>query len=563
VINTPRSLAVYLLLSNEEWMQYLELPWDPGNYECPSLLADDRLVSEILRKSADLPLGLDLEAKAKATFYEAEDCNRQTNDRLNQTAACDHPQWWRNACLEIDRILGPLYRAALNTIEQAAAHGPGGAVGVRAEGSVVSDKYDAIPSVTRKLEPFAQAIMLESWSEYRPKVQVVEGNEFFTVPKKATARRGCAKGPLLNVYAQLGVGGYIRDRLNLFGVNLRDQSKNQEAARLCYERGGVTLDLSNASELMCLEAVRRLVINDRWLFLLELLREDITVIDKEPVRLEKFCAMGNGFTFPLESLLFWGVMRSVVPRRKWNECAVYGDDMVLPSEYAPALIEALEYLGFKVNHEKSCLAGNFFESCGTDWFKGQNVRPFYLGTTEDSERQLPARMQMANALRLWSARRLNGFGCDARFRPLWKRLLDESDPAVRKCRVPVFAGDVGFISSLREAKPFIRRIRDDPHDGGEGWEGWEYHYLSYRAEELDKRSFGLVLATLSRRHPDPVEGTFPLSHKDISQEILEYARRRVPDGIATRGREPRRGYLRLVGTRWASCGMWPDGFDWV
>lgn len=555
-IDSPRSLAVYLLLKGGEWQQYLDLPWDQKHYECPQRFAEDRLVTEILRKSRDMPIGEDLEAKAVASFYEAEDCNRRTNVRLEQTAACDHPLWWRKACLEIDRILGPLDRKALNKIEQSCKHGAGGAVGVRAEGLVPSDKFDAIPSVTEKLVPFVPSIMEETWREYRPHHDVVQGNEFFTVPKKATQLRECAKGPLLGVYLQLGIGSYMRDRLLMHGVNLRDQGRNQRLAGRCHISGGATLDLKSASDLMALEVPRRLILNDRWVHLLELGREDYTEVDGKWVELEKFCAMGNGFTFALQSVIFWGVIRALVPPLRWDECAVYGDDMILPQKYAPALVEALEYLGFKVNWEKSCLAGNFFESCGTDWFKGLNVRPFYLGTEDNTS--LPPALQQANKLRLWTQRLCNGLACDSRFRSIWTSLSKRVPSIFRKCRVPLSAGDTGLIVSFQEARPFIRRIKDDRRTGGEGWQGWEYSAINLVPMDLDKRSFGCLLSALTRRVTEVPE-------YDVPPSLREYLRLMglSNPSPATYGLEPRRGYLRLVTSRWTTVDKWSDGLDWA
>jgi hypothetical protein len=45
---------------------------------------------------------------------------------------------------------------------------------------------------------------------------------------------------------------------------------------------------------------------------------------------------------------------------------------------AALVLEVLRYFGFRHNPEKTFLFGQFRESCGTDWYCGQDIRPVYL-----------------------------------------------------------------------------------------------------------------------------------------------------------------------------------------
>jgi hypothetical protein len=85
--------------------------------------------------------------------------------------------------------------------------------------------------------------------------------------------------------------------------------------------------------------------------------------------------MGNGFTFPLETLIFWSLAAACCPQD--SDATAYGDDLIVPTECYPLLVEVLVALGFVVNLTKSYHTGPFRESCGKDYFRGTDVRPYY------------------------------------------------------------------------------------------------------------------------------------------------------------------------------------------
>jgi len=89
---------------------------------------------------------------------------------------------------------------------------------------------------------------------------------------------------------------------------------------------------------------------------------------------EKFSSMGNGFTFELETMIFWAAISSVSD----GLISVYGDDLIIESAYYHDVISALDLLGFTPNGEKSFYQGKFRESCGADYWDGNEVRPCYL-----------------------------------------------------------------------------------------------------------------------------------------------------------------------------------------
>lgn len=96
-------------------------------------------------------------------------------------------------------------------------------------------------------------------------------------------------------------------------------------------------------------------------------------------KLEKISSMGNGFTFELETLIFWALATSVCDFLGVDstDVSVYGDDIIVPTETVSSLLETLEFLGFRMNQEKSFWSGKFRESCGKDYYFGIDVRPYF------------------------------------------------------------------------------------------------------------------------------------------------------------------------------------------
>lgn len=205
-------------------------------------------------------------------------------------------------------------------------------------------------------------------------VRLCAGNLAF-VPKNAKTYRSIVVEPCLNGFAQAGLGKYIAKRLRSVGVDIRNQVPNQEWALLGSLLGDLaTIDLSSASDMIARELVRALLPED-WYRLLSAFRTSEVLYKGKTIALEKFSSMGNGFTFPLETLIFWALTRSAVGND--GIVSVYGDDIICPVSSYGRVTEVLTAVGFIVNPDKSYAAGPFRESCGCDYYNGINVRPFY------------------------------------------------------------------------------------------------------------------------------------------------------------------------------------------
>lgn len=212
-------------------------------------------------------------------------------------------------------------------------------------------------------------------------IDIVPGVVGF-VPKNAKTYRSIGVEPSLNGMFQMGIGDYMTSRLAAFGINLADQSINQRLAKHGSITGALaTLDLSSASDTIATELVAHLL-PVGWYELLCTYRTGLMLVEGHPLYLEKFSSMGNGFTFPLETLIFYALTASVVEREGGTNywVSVYGDDIICPAKHYNRVVQVLDAAGFIINGSKSFSDGPFRESCGADYLFGCNIRPFYQKT---------------------------------------------------------------------------------------------------------------------------------------------------------------------------------------
>jgi hypothetical protein len=80
------------------------------------------------------------------------------------------------------------------------------------------------------------------------------------------------------------------------------------------------------------------------------------------------------------TIVFMGIERALSRRVTRNDVRsflgqvrVYGDDIIVPADYAASVIRSLEDFGLRVNADKSFWTGRFRESCGKEYFAGDDV----------------------------------------------------------------------------------------------------------------------------------------------------------------------------------------------
>lgn len=210
-------------------------------------------------------------------------------------------------------------------------------------------------------------------------ILLVNYNKVAFVPKTAKTHRSIAVEPLGNGFLQKGTDLYLRLHLQRVGLDLRDQVPNQEMARKgslsCEEEDFVTIDLKSASDSISTGLCRALLPPD-WFAFLNRIRSPNWHYKGQTHVYSKFCSMGNGFCFPLQTLIFASACHAVHAGKPGVDFRVYGDDIVVRKRYADSLISFLRLLGFQTNRKKTLLEGPYRESCGSNWYAGEDVTPF-------------------------------------------------------------------------------------------------------------------------------------------------------------------------------------------
>ncbi len=448
-------------------------------------------------------------AKAKADravekFHLAEDRCSDTNSRLysNQDIRLENRLSARDvlyvARRKIDRVLGPF---SWNEAERGFGFGPGATTRLRRDRSTLLHKISGKPEATSNCADLARTVLRYNrlWEELvlnesdsEEPIKTVRANRIVTVPKNAKIDRVIAIEPDMNIFVQKGIGNMIRRRLRRVGIDLNDQTVNQRLAKEGSVTGKLaTIDLSMASDTVSRSIVEELLPLD-WLMALEQCRSPFGVLPSgREILYRKFSSMGNGYTFELESLIFWSLCSALTELMGETDgtIGVYGDDLIVPVGIVRSLEDLLEYCGFSFNRKKSFFEGPFRESCGKHYFGGRDVTPIYV---RKQPRRLSDVFLVHNNVTRWSNR---GGHRDSGVGDLVERFCLTTRNAVpsnwRRPRIPDGMGDGAFIGSFSECTP-TRATR--------GFEGWKASVLVRKQLDHDKtttyETLGPVVASL-------------------------------------------------------------------
>lgn len=201
-----------------------------------------------------------------------------------------------------------------------------------------------------------------------------------TVPKSAKTDRTICIEPTANVYMQLAIDSIIRKSLKRkWNIDINTQAKNQKLACIGSKTDTlVTIDLSGASDSICLRWLE--FFPRKWANLLYALRMPAgTLPDGQTIHFQKLSAMGNGFTFAIETLIFASLLYAVLRVRNehWrdyiSQIAIYGDDIIFPTKFYGEYSYLLHHFGFSENTEKTFVRGPIRESCGHDYLYGFRI----------------------------------------------------------------------------------------------------------------------------------------------------------------------------------------------
>lgn len=446
------------------------------------------LLREVFSKYDDGKPSPEKEANTWKRFHEAETSCRDANARVAKSFR--HDPFW---VLVRRRIANVLRSFSWDECAGFMSFGPGATTRLTRNESDAAYKYSGIPESTSgnavlascaiRMNPLWTHNVLSAGGDPDHLVKVVPGNSVITVPKNYKTDRTIAKEPCMNIYVQKGIGRVIRRRLKSVGIDLSSQENNQRAALIGSLDGSLaTVDLSMASDTVAYELVNFLLPNDWWLAL-EQCRSPIGVLPSgELLRYQKFSSMGNGYTFELETLIFWAICQQVCcyyTNETDSRVLVYGDDIVIPSDKADALLDRLKEAGFTPNPKKTFAEGPYRESCGKHYFQGHDITPFYV---RRPVKALDRLFLAHNNLYRWSVR--TGVDVTSGLTTL-KALAPAS---WREPRLPDGFGDGAFIGAIDE-------LRLDSHPYG--WEFWVCKALAVSSKQLaDELPEGQLVVSL-------------------------------------------------------------------
>lgn len=246
---------------------------------------------------------------------------------------------------------------------------------------------------------------------------VVPGSRLAVVPKDRRSHRPIVIAPELNGFCQKAIGDALRVRLRSHNLPYSRVDLNRSGAvnKMLAREGSIhgkfaTIDAKEASDSIT-RALVEYLLPEAWLEVLAACREEyVRLPDGRWHRLAMWAGMGNGYTFELESIIFWaiGVACSEGSSLPFAELSVsiHGDDLILPSDVADVCRKVFMEVGIVVNDEKSYSSGPFRESCGGDYYHGVDVTPFYVKEQRDRVGDL---FWLANSLQIWYAARTRDF----------------------------------------------------------------------------------------------------------------------------------------------------------
>lgn len=237
------------------------------------------------------------------------------------------------------------------------------------------------------------------------------------VPKTQKTPRVIAIEPVCMQYVQQGLMRWLvpqieSGRYTAGRVNFTRQDINRKLALEASVDGSMaTLDLSEASDRVSLTHV------DDMLRSVPLFREHVMACRSTRaelpngvvIPLKKFASMGSALCFPMEAMVFFCIIIThrllsagvaITPKTVYKysrDVYVYGDDLIVPSDEAPAIGQTLSAFGLRVNDNKSFWTGLFRESCGMDAYRGYEVTPTYC------RHDAPTNRRDASALTSWTS----------------------------------------------------------------------------------------------------------------------------------------------------------------
>lgn len=409
-IATPKSLAIAIALRNLDNVSTSDLKelCSVSYLDYNSLYEYKAAASAVglLKKSAMFDLRYNEEDVL--TFYRESEAIAQ-----NQRDLVINRRFSFEARTILDRARAIMQSILGNTPTSLdPRHGPGSTYALRKDEACIHVKNTTILDCSYQFQNLWSILTTDWYSTKRaicpfgnpvdPLLSVVvPGDEFAIVPKTIFGPRTIAYQPTANMMGQLAVGDVIANRFRRYSsIDIRTaQSDHHFYVTVGHDVFG-TIDLSSASDSISRSLVEYLL-PPSWFKLLDSMSCKQTKVGEKWYPNAKFMPQGCGFTFPLETCIFYSIVKAVLEKETVlydasTALSVYGDDIIVPIHCHKAVVIALESLGFSVNASKSFGPQDIFkESCGVDTINGVNVRPYFLKEYEFSQADISVLANMS------------------------------------------------------------------------------------------------------------------------------------------------------------------------
>lgn len=232
-----------------------------------------------------------------------------------------------------------------------------------------------------------------------PKNALFKGNdsdttsELLFVPKDGRGPRVIIREPAHRLRWQMAFHDWLCGQLESITkrrINFENQAINQKiACQSSIDKKFATVDLESASDRVIFSVVSNIFrASHAFRFLFQNRSRRCRLPSGRIIALNKLAGMGSGLTFPTMSLLIYLAVCTECSNRGYGTFSeimgsvyVYGDDLIIPRLWYTAACEALAKTGLAVNLSKSFSRGFFRESCGGDYFHGNDVAPVRLKLT--------------------------------------------------------------------------------------------------------------------------------------------------------------------------------------
>lgn len=341
----------------------------------------------------NLPCTPEREAAAFAKYVQCEQDVRRFDAELSQS---DLDEFARIGSLLFSSLFARMDFRVYNG-DVVPKHGPGST----ADGLTGNRKYRQTtwPARLDRMFPLGDFLLPNHrFCDEMDRVDILEpGAEIpakvISVPKTLKTPRIIAMEPTAVQYVQQGIlelfmDGLKRDDFLYSVIGIEDQTPNQRMALEGSLTGDLaTLDLSEASDRVSNQHVRTLLRNHPWLArAVDACRSRKADVPGEGLlRLAKYASMGSALCFPFEAMVFttvvfMGIQKSLNTSLSLRDIKsfqgsvrVYGDDILVPVDHVHEVIDMLQTFGFVVNTDKSFWNGKFRESCGREYYSGDDV----------------------------------------------------------------------------------------------------------------------------------------------------------------------------------------------